>query len=132
MGTKYRISKTTGALMIGTALLIDTFEFFLTALAIGAIANWATWVVSWIIFPMWFLIKGASYTKNKKLGMGALVGMAIGLIPIINALPELTLVIWLNIMAVRKEDEEKFAKRVSEERKQLKLVSKVQRFKQAA
>ncbi len=103
----YRISDITKWLMLGTALFIDLLELLLTALAVGTVANWATWLASWIIFPVWFIINGAPYTQNKKMAQGAVVGMIVGLIPIVNALPELTTVVFLNIKATREEDTEK-------------------------
>jgi len=106
MKTKYRIGQITMWLMLGVALFIDVIEFLLTAIGIGVVVDWLTWVVSWLIFPIWFIIKGASYSRNKKLFRGTLLGMLIGLVPVLNALPELTATIWFNIVAVREEDRE--------------------------
>ena len=65
--------------------------------------------IKWFLFWLWFTLRGVKFfgnTKRLKIGAGAFV---IGLIPVINALPEFTVGIILTIRDVRKEDRVKLA-----------------------
>lgn len=93
-----------GALMIITAACIDIFEALLDLLVIGEFLSPIISICADLVFWIWFKILGVSFTKNPKnfavMGMQALVG----LMPGVDALPELTLGVLTIVILTRSED----------------------------
>jgi len=92
-----RISNGTFWAMIGVTLV---FEF--ASLIPGV--NFFSGILSSLVFPIWFWLKGASYSKNKKLVTNFVVAFFIELIPVVSMLPATLFAVWRNARAVQKED----------------------------
>ena len=104
-----RISRFTAFLMVSISVFFDIIEFILALLAVGLILNTIIGIIKWFLFWLWFTLRGVKFfgnTKRLKIGAGAFI---LGLIPVINALPEFTVGIILTIRDVRKEDRVKLA-----------------------
>jgi hypothetical protein len=101
---KERIKVWMGALIILTALSIDIFQGILNPLAIGAVLGPIISVCADLVFIIWFWILGIGFIKNPKnfaaMGIQALVG----LVPILNTVPELTLGITAIVFMTIAED----------------------------
>jgi hypothetical protein len=79
--------------IVGTALVFDGLQFLLTLTVVGTIFAWFLSAFAWILFLLWFALLGVSY-----FGRGAAIrfltvfASAIAeLMPVVNALPALTL-----------------------------------------
>jgi|CXWK01.1.fsa_nt_gi hypothetical protein len=100
-----RISKSTGYLMIGTAIVLDL-------IGIIPVAHWivdAAWV---IIFPLWFGVHNASFFKGKDKSSLVWMGVTflLELIPVLaDFLPGLSLTVVRNVLHVQKQDKKAFA-----------------------
>lgn len=93
-----RISKTTGWLMIGTAILFDVIGLI-------PLINIAPAIANFVLFPIWFYTRGVTYTKNKSVLWWTAVTSVIGLVPFLSSvLPELTTGVVRNVLHVRKQD----------------------------
>lgn len=85
------ITTTTWMLMIGVALFFDTSEALISLVPIlGEILSVLLDIFVFATFWLWFKIKGEKYSRSTMIG-----GFIIGLVPIINILPEATLTIVL-------------------------------------
>ena len=101
---KGRIKIWMGAAMIIVALSIDIFNAILNIAAIGEVLSSIISPIATFAFVIWFWMLGVSFMKNPK-KLAAMGGQAIvGLIPIINTLPELTLGVLITIILTRSED----------------------------
>lgn len=100
-----RISKSTGYLMIGTAIVLDL-------IGIIPVAHWvvdAAWV---IIFPLWFGAHNASFFKGKDKSSLVWMGVTflLELIPVLaDFLPGLSLTVVRNVLHVQKQDKKALA-----------------------
>ena len=52
--------------MIGTAILADGIQVFLTLILIGPFVNWLISIFAWLTFFFWFYLKGVNFTNNPK------------------------------------------------------------------
>lgn len=99
--------------MLGTAFLLDCFQFFLNLLPIPVIG----WVLSMFvgmaalcIFAVWFLVLGVGLFGGRKAGVkmaSAILAPVIEIIPLVGALPGTTLGVLGIIIASRLEDRER-------------------------
>jgi|GEM_PF-6474910 len=95
---KERIPIEKAVLMVGTAALFDFIGLI-------PLVNIATSMANLLLFPFWFYLSGASYTKKPSMLWWTLITSAIGLIPVVSTfLPELTLGVLRNVLYVRRED----------------------------
>ncbi|MEK7510611.1 MAG: hypothetical protein AAB582_00010 [Patescibacteria group bacterium] len=80
-------------LMVAVSLIIEGAQILLTFLGIGIIATPVLTVFAWTLFFIWFAMLGVSYfDKDGALRLlTALSSVAVELVPIINAVPALTL-----------------------------------------
>jgi hypothetical protein len=101
---RFRISNWMGWALIITAGSIDIFQAILNVLVVGEVFSTIISVCADVLFIVWFWILGLGFTKNPKnfLAMGSQA--VIGLIPVINTLPELTLGITAIVLITRSED----------------------------
>jgi hypothetical protein len=104
MDTESRISKSTSGLMIAVAVLFDVANGLINLVPIaGQILSDFVTIVAYGTFWLWFTILGISMIDPKKalrfFGTGG-----IEMIPVINALPALTLGVFLTISMVKLED----------------------------
>lgn len=87
--------------MVGVSLLFDGAQALLGLLYIGIILNSAISVIAWLTFFLWFHAKGMSYGAGLKGGFSMAknpmvinaAAFLIGLIPLLNVLPERTVAI---------------------------------------
>ena len=80
----------TSFLMVGTAILFDTFQFLIELIpVVGQILSMLVTMVAWCTFALWAIMSGVKFSKTKKLAFG--VGGLIEFIPIISMLPTWTL-----------------------------------------
>ena len=101
---KQRISTWMGAALVITALSIDLFEGLLNVVGIGEVFSTIISVCADVLFIVWFWILGLGFVKNRK-NLTAMGAQAIvGLIPILNTLPELTLGIGAIVFMTWAED----------------------------
>lgn len=108
-----RISYITAILMVGTALFFDVIQMvltFISALAVatvvipfilGALSIIISFI-SWGIFYFWLKINHVNYF-DRKIALKVFL-MLIGFIPLLNALPDLTLLAIITIYITRTED----------------------------
>lgn len=88
---KRTISNWMGWAIIITAGGIDAFQALLNVLIVGEVFSTIISVCADVLFIIWFWMLGISFTKKPK-NIAAMGTQAIlGLIPLINTLPELTL-----------------------------------------
>ncbi len=101
---KQRIKLWMATIMAVVSLSIDAFNALLNLLGVGEILSSVISPVASFAFVVWFWILGVSFIKNPK-KLVAMGGQAIiGLIPVINTLPELTLGVVVTILLTRSED----------------------------
>lgn len=103
----YRISWVSGGIILGIAVLADLVQFFLALTVVFSFVSDIVAVVAGAIIWLFLLASGVSFMRGKKsfgrLG-GFLVTAVIELIPILDALPTLSLDTWYNIVSSRSED----------------------------
>lgn len=92
-----KISDTTAALMIGTAVILDLISI------IPVVGQAFASVGSFVIFLIWFLILGLPLVTPKKL-LTTLSAYIIEFIPAISALPAITVGVILMIVLTRAEE----------------------------
>jgi len=102
---KERIKTWMGAAIVITALTINAFVALLDLVGIGDIGIGSVILaVANLLFIIWFWFLDVSFTKNPKnlavMGIQALIG----LIPLVNALPELTVGVLIIVLMTRAED----------------------------
>jgi hypothetical protein len=99
-----RITKTTAAFMIVVAVFFDLLQLLLTVLLIGIVLNPAIDVVAFLTFYLWFKLKGVSLTSSNKQLIATVSGYIVEIIPILNALPGITIATIARIIVVKTED----------------------------
>ncbi|MDB5264978.1 MAG: hypothetical protein JWN64_549 [Parcubacteria group bacterium] len=106
MKKKYRIGGTAAGFMIGTAILFDAIQFLLTLTVIGSLVTFLVTILATIVFALWFALLGESIFKQNA-AKKALISMAsviTELVPVIDALPAITLGVVALIAQSRSED----------------------------
>jgi len=101
---KKKIDNIDATLMIGTALLIDGTQAFLTLILIGPFVNWLISIFAWMTFFLWFMLKGIKFTKNPKKIFTFMGGSLMEIIPIVASLPAWTATITTIIFMERAEN----------------------------
>ena len=101
---KEKIDNITATLMIGTAVLFDGFQAFLTLLLIGPFVNWLISIFAWLTFFLWFMLKGVHFTKNLNKLFTFMGGSLMEIIPVVDALPAWTATIIITILMIKAED----------------------------
>lgn len=61
-----RIPNSTGAIMLTFALFIDILQALLEFMIIGLILNPLITIITWLIFWLWFNIRGVNFSKSTK------------------------------------------------------------------
>ncbi len=101
---KEHISNPMAVMLVSVALFIDGFQALLNLLIIGEVASSVISVCSNVLFMVWFWMLGMGIIKNPR-KLGAMLAQSIiGLIPILNTLPELTMAIVAIIIVTKAED----------------------------
>lgn len=101
---KERITLWMGAALILTALSIDGFQAVLNFLLVGEVFSTVISVGADMLFIVWFWSLGLGFVKNPRTFAAMGIQEIIGLIPIANTLPELTLGILAIVLMTRAED----------------------------
>lgn len=112
---KRKIGNVTAAFMIGAAILFDALQFLVTFLhLIPAVGNAAAVALAWFItvlatatFGVWFALVGVNYFTGKGAGKRFLIVLSatvVELVPIIDAVPAITLGVVFLILQTRLEE----------------------------
>lgn len=108
---EYRVSNTTAGFIIAVALLCDGAQFLLNFIpAIGQMLSWLITFSALAVFALWFALLGISYFSGKKASskvLSLLSATVVEMVPIINAVPAITMGVIGVIVASRAEDVEK-------------------------
>ena len=111
---EYRISTMTWIFMTSVAVVFDLLQILVTLLAV-VLAPLAVLTIpitgaALCIFWLWFMINGVSYLSGNKMGLkltSALSSSIVELVPVLSALPGVTIGVTGVIIASRIEDAEK-------------------------
>ena len=110
---KIRIAYWMGVSMLVVAVSIDAFNALLNVLVIGEFLSSIISVAATTLFVIWFWMLGVSFVKSPK-KLAAMGGQAlIGLIPVINTLPELTAGVAITLFLTWGEDKNGIIGRVA-------------------
>lgn len=87
------IGPVTSMAIVGVALVFDGLQFLLTLTVVGTVVAWYLSALAWIIFLLWFALLGVSYFgKGAAIRFLTVFASAVAeLVPVVNALPALTL-----------------------------------------
>jgi hypothetical protein len=111
---KQRISVVTGIFMIAIAFIIDAAQFLVVFIpGVDVVLDFFLGILAIMIFGVWFFLLGVNYFSGSKSGTKLatmLTTAIIEAVPLVDALPGLTLGISTLIWATRKEDAEKIAR----------------------
>lgn len=91
-----RIDNTTASFMIVVALIFDLLNWI-------PFVNIVIAIIAWLIFGLWFYIKGVGFLNPRRLATAA-GGFLIEVIPLLAWLPGLTTAIIITIIMVKSED----------------------------
>lgn len=118
----YRVPWATGGIILGIAILADLLQVLLAlTVALSFLGDIVTFVAGGIIW-LFLMFSGVSFLRGKKSTsrlIGFLVTAVIELIPIVDALPTLTLDTWYNIVSSRSEDRLLFKQQQEQYAKQM-------------
>ncbi len=133
MKVQYRINNVTFALILAGALIIDGLGFLLALTVVGSIIGTFMGVLAGIILWITFMLHGVKYSGTAGLKkIAATFGtMVAEMIPMINALPMVTVGAVIVVVQSRGEDREEAKKKEDERKKQLKL-QRIQMARQRA
>ncbi len=104
-----KISTLNAIWIISIAVICDCLQFLLTLGVISSIFNILITIIAWTIFAVWFFLLGINYFKGKKAMSKVLSvfgSLIVELIPILDALPTLTIGVVGIIWSSRKEEAE--------------------------
>jgi hypothetical protein len=101
---KMTISNWMGAALIITAGSIDAFQALLNVLVIGEVFSTIISICADVLFIIWLWMLGVSFVKKPKKLAAMGIQAVVGLIPVLNTLPELTLGILAIVLITRSED----------------------------
>lgn len=108
-----RIGNTTAVMMICVALFFDALQILATVAVIGVVIGPLVSLFAFLTFFTWFKIKGIPFVAGRKrVGVWVLTGLA-EFLPLLGAIPAVTLGIIAVILITKAED-----KALSEERQQ--------------
>ncbi|MEK7100866.1 MAG: hypothetical protein AAB921_02090 [Patescibacteria group bacterium] len=123
MKVQHRINNVTFALILAVTLIIDGLGFLLALTVVGSIIGIFMGVLAGIILWVIFMAHGVKYSGTAGLKkIAATFGtMVLEMIPMINALPMVTVGAVIVVLQSRTEDREEAKKKEAERKKQLKL-----------
>jgi len=105
---QYRVGSFATGFSIVIALLFDCLQFILNFIPVmGQVVSWFITFFAFSIFTVFFALLGVNYFSGKKASakiISFLSSAVIELVPIVNALPAMTLGIIGILVAVRYED----------------------------
>lgn len=131
----YRINWTTGGLMAGVAILIDTLQFlavFLNVIpGLGVIVGFYLTILGYCIFCLWFALQRVSFSSGKKRVsfssgkkavsklLTTIVSAVAEFMPFIGALPMTTVNVVMITLMARAEDREEAKEKAAQEAAQM-------------
>ncbi len=122
----YRINWTTGGLMVGVAILIDTLQFlavFLNVIpGLGVIVGFYLTILGYCIFCLWFALQRVSFSSGKKAVsklLTTIVSAVAEFMPFIGALPMTTVNVVVITLRARAEDREEAKEKAAQEAAQM-------------
>lgn len=104
-----RVSAITLFFMIMISIVLDGVQFLLTLTVVGALFAWLVTALAMCIFGVWFLLLGINYFSGRKAGLkmaSMFSSVVIELVPILSALPGITIGVLGVVAASRLEDRE--------------------------
>lgn len=101
---KRKISNWMGAALIISAGSIDAFQALLNILIVGEVLSTIISICADVIFIIWFWMLGLSFVKKPKNLAAMGIQAFVGLIPVLNTLPELTLGVSIIVFMTMAED----------------------------
>ncbi len=105
---KMRIGFVATSLLLVVALTLDALQFLLLFIpGLDVVFDFFIGVIAIIVFGVWFAILGVNYFSGDRTGakLLSMVGSSVvELVPLLDALPGITLGVWGIIYAVQKED----------------------------
>jgi hypothetical protein len=111
----YRIGGVTVAFMLALALVLDLVQILLTLTGVGALLAWLVTAVGTTAFGIWFLLMRVNYFSGRKAAQkmaATLAGVVAEFVPVINALPAMTISVIAVVLLSRAEDRERLKERL--------------------
>ncbi len=105
----------TKILMISLALIFDIFEALITLLGIGVFITPILTAIEYMIFGVWFYFEGIKFTGKSNAGPAMMTTFFMEMVPILGALPGLTIGVIISIKSHEAELAEKESKKKEEE-----------------
>lgn len=108
---RYRVSNVSLGFMLALAVVFDLLQFLLTLTVVGALFTLLFGFVGFIIYAIWFLILGVNYIQGRKAAakLGTLIATwVVEFMPLLNALPSMTVGVLLIALISRAEDRATF------------------------
>ena len=99
-----RIKWWMGACLVITAFGIDGFQFLLGLVGLGVVVNSVIGPAANFLFILWFWLCGVTFVRSPKRIAIIIITAIIGVIPVLNMLPELTLGVLATVLSVWAED----------------------------
>ncbi len=129
---RQRIGSSATFFLLLTAILFDGIQFLAFFIpGVNIVVEFLVTTVALVVFGIWFAILGVNYFSGSNLGTKVAAmfgGTVIELVPLLDALPGITLSVWGIIWATKKED----AAKREEYSKKLEEVRQIQIAQQAA
>lgn len=131
---QHKVGNVTAGFMLALALLIDGIQFLLALTAIGSIVGSVMAPLAAFGFWLWFALLGVKFTgpgaaRKALTGLGSLVAE---FIPLINALPAVTLGVAATILIERIEEKKAALKaRIGDDPKKQAAYARLQRMQAA-
>ncbi len=108
---KMRIGFVATLLLLVVAFILDALQFLLLFIpGLNVVFEFLITVIALAVFGIWFLILGVNYFSGDRTGakvISMLSSSVVELVPLLDALPGITLGVWGIISATKKEDSAK-------------------------
>ena len=103
-----RISRTVAGLMVGTAALVDSGQFVLNLIPVlGQFMGLMMSFIAFIGFVLWFALMGVNFIAGRRAGMKMMAAFGttiVELVPLVQALPAMSMGVAITIIASWLED----------------------------
>lgn len=104
---RYRVSGVSLGFMLALAAIFDLLQFLLTLTVVGALFSWLVTAIAVTIYAIWFLLLGVNYFSGRKAAskmIAALTTAVVEFIPLVSALPTITIGVLAIALISRSED----------------------------
>jgi hypothetical protein len=100
-----RIKTWMGACLVIVALCVDGLQALLNLVGIGDLfVSSIISVCADLVYTLWFWMLGVGFVKNPKIFAAMTIQALVGLVPVLDTLPELTVGILAIVLLVKAED----------------------------